>query len=164
MSRRGVHDQIRVWANDPDASEPNGEWLACTAAGFGALHALAEGEGASDLPPRHWFLRAQCAIVRGASPLAGDQLIGHTPLHWCAWHGAPGVAAALLAAGVSPCSNRRGETPSDICRNMLRSASSPQRFKFLNTLALLDSQAERKSLQTGIASHGLDDPTRSTRL
>lgn len=164
MSRRRVHDQIRSWANNPAAAEPEGEWLECTDAGFGALHVLAESESASDLGPRHWQERARRAISLGSSLRAGDHLVGHTPLHWCAWQGAPGVAAALLAAGAQPCSNRCGQTPSDICRSALRGSAPTQQSKLLSTLALLESAVEREALLSGLSPFGSDAPARATRL
>jgi hypothetical protein len=154
MSRKGVHDLIRVWAHEPNGLEPATGWLESTELGFGALHALAEEESSSELPATHWTAKAFRAMAQGSSFRAGDHLIGHTPLHWCAWHGAPGVAAALLQAGAPACQNRCEQNPIDICHNMLKSSaqgSKPKRdSKLIDTLALLESQAERGSLEVSV--------------
>ena len=161
MTKIGPHDAIRAWSRGELAEVPAEGWLGCSDAGFGALHALAEEEASSDFGAPHWCDAALMAIAMGSCHTAGDHQIGHTPLHWCAWHGAPGVASALLAAGAAQWQNRCGETPADICRRMIKTlgpAPGNREERARLVLGILASESERCALLSSFSSSAMPAP------
>lgn len=149
MSRPSFHRELRRWAN-VQASQPQPEaFQAVDDRGYGALHAIAEEEGSGALGSCHFASLAKIALEYGASPSAGEFFLSNAPLHWCAWHAAPGTARALLAYGANPrAQNRNSETPADICRNLMRQRNADPRRqdKMEELLALLSAEAERSEL------------------
>jgi hypothetical protein len=159
LSRPSFHRDLRRWAN-AQACEPQPEaFQAVDDRGYGALHAIAEEEEAGTLGASHYASRAKAALDQGASPSSGEFFLSNAPLHWCAWHAAPGTARALLAYGANPRTrNRNSETPADICRNLMRQRiGDPNRqSKMEELLALLCSESERGELCSHIPERSVE--------
>lgn len=132
-----IFHAIRKWSADKDAPEPDFEWTKISAAGFCALHALAEEEGRVQglLGNAWWTTRAIVAVECGADPRCAEPEMNNTPLHWCAWHAAPGCARALLDTGADWRScNRANESAEAVCRRLLRTDSSVSRMQRMSLL------------------------------
>ena len=156
MSKGRAHRNLAAFAMGDTSAESHCEWAAIDDNGFGAIHALCELEESSDASPERFRSFVLLAIACGASPTRGEHELNNAPLHWCAWHAAPGCALALLESGAPwNARNRNGDSAMDIAKRQLSSRNSmrPECEKRLHALVeAIEAFKERTVLADAIAS------------